>query len=212
MRGGMLTAAVTLLCAQGAHGAGVVVDHKPVDCVVAGKFARMNACFSPAGSVARARLYFKTEASAVWYYVEMKSEVPCWAGVLPKAKKELASQRLRYYIQVFDRSMAEGRSEEHSPLIVENEGACGTDKLLAPLSAAGPASVFPALPAGFAAGAGSTPLILGGVAAAGAATGGVVLATKDEKPTAVPTPVPTPLPTPIPIPTPGPTPPPCPSR
>lgn len=188
---------------------GVEVDHKPVDCIVAGKYSRLNACFTPAGSVGRARLYFKIHASATWYYVDMQSEAPCYAGVLPKAKKSLVPQKLQYYIQVFDKSMAEGRSMEYAPTIVASEGECGSDKILAPLSGVGPAAVFPALPAGFVAGAGATPLVIGGVAAAGAVGTGVALATKGGDPATAPTPVPTPTPTPIPIPTPTPPPPPA---
>ena len=38
---------------------GVVIDHKAVGCIVAGKFPKMNACFSPNSAVARARVYFR---------------------------------------------------------------------------------------------------------------------------------------------------------
>ncbi len=43
-----------------ARAQGVSVDHKPVDCIVAGQYSKLDACFTPAPNVARARLYFKT--------------------------------------------------------------------------------------------------------------------------------------------------------
>ena len=69
----LFLASPTLVAAQG-----VEIDHKAVGCIVAGKFPRMNACFTPAASLARARVYFRPEGTPSWYYVDMKSDAPCW--------------------------------------------------------------------------------------------------------------------------------------
>ena len=185
----------------------IAVDHKPVDCIVAGKYARLNACFTPVANVAKARLYFKVASSATWYYVDMKTETPCWAGALPKPKKSLIHQKLQYYVQVFDRAMAEGRSQEYGPTIVGSASECDKDKLVAPLSATGPAAIFPAAPAGFVTGLGATPFVLGGLGVAAAGGTAVVLTKDDPKTTPPPVPIPTPTTTPTPTP---PTPPPTP--
>ncbi len=112
----------------------------------------------------------------------MKSDSPCWSGSLPKPKKSLIDQKLQYYVQVFDKSTAEGRSQEYGPTIVGSESECGSDKVLAPLSSAGPAAIFPATPAGFAVGLGATPFVLGGLGVAAAGGTALVVAKDDSDP------------------------------
>jgi hypothetical protein len=92
---------------------GVAIDHQTVGCVVAGKYPRLNACFAPRASLARARVYFRVaDAPTDWYYVEMASDAPCHAGILPRPKKELIGRRIQYYVDAFDRSFAESRTPE----------------------------------------------------------------------------------------------------
>ena len=56
---------------------GVAIDHKPVKCIVAEKYPRLNACFAPSSRLARARVYFRVaDGPPDWYYVEMKSDAP----------------------------------------------------------------------------------------------------------------------------------------
>ncbi len=171
----LLAAVVPVLPAE----AQVEIDHKAVGCIVAGKFPKMNACFTPAASLAQARVYFRPEGTPSWYYVDMKSDTPCWAGVLPKPSKKLLQKKIEYYVEAQDKSFTSGRTAEYAPLVVASERECKKDVPVAPISATGPAAVFPAIPAGFAAssaaiGAGTVAL---GVAGVGAATAGVVAAT-----------------------------------
>ena len=52
---------------------------------MAGKYARLNACFLPAGEVVKPRVYFRLKdpkAGAASYYVEMKSDMPSSASKL----------------------------------------------------------------------------------------------------------------------------------
>ena len=51
---------------------GLEIDHKAVGCIVVGKYPKMNACFTPAASLARSRVYFRPEGNPSWYYVDMK--------------------------------------------------------------------------------------------------------------------------------------------
>ncbi len=155
----------------------VAIDHKSVGCIVAGKFPKMNACFVPNSDVARARIYFRAEGGASWYYVEMKSDAPCMSGILPKPRKELIDKHINYYVHVTDKSFTEARTEEYDPIVVDSEGKC-RDKLVATALPKAAVQVFPSLPAGFAAGGiGTAAAVGGGVAVAGAA-GGVYAATK----------------------------------
>src|SRR5262249_58019263 len=83
-----------------------------VDCIVAGQFPRMDACFTPQEDVARARVYFRAKGGIHWYFVEMRAEGACYAGVLPKPK--LSAARVDYYIDVLNRGFTEGRTAEHA--------------------------------------------------------------------------------------------------
>jgi hypothetical protein len=196
---------------------GVSIDHAGVGCVVAGKFPRFDARLDPAGDVARARLNFRPEGGAHWYYVEMKPEAGVFHGVLPKPQKSL--HRFSYYIDVTDKAFHASRTAEFTPEVASGPAACGTRKILAAsLSRAnvllyGPEGAVgaPSVPVGFAAdgvvtaggagaavvgagaaaagGIGATALVLGGAAAAGAAVA-VVAASKGDgtPPTTLPPP------------------------
>src|SRR5678815_3164978 len=72
--------AVAFLAPAAARAQGVTIDHQEIGCIVAGKYPKMKACFSPTSSVKKARVYFRPEALTQWYYVEMASDAPCHAG------------------------------------------------------------------------------------------------------------------------------------
>jgi hypothetical protein len=155
---------------------GITIDHKEIECIVAGKFPKMNACFNPGPNVARARVYFRPEGVPSWYYVEMKSDTPCLAGVLPRPRKELVGTKVDYYVQVTDKSFAEARTAEYHPLVVNGEGECKDKPVAAYLSKAS-VQVFPGMPAGFAAGGIGTAAVVGiGAGVAGIAGGAVAIA------------------------------------
>ena len=93
MRRGAALSLVVFVCNAGAaHTEGVVIDHKAVGCIVVGKYPKMNACFTPAADLARSRVYFRPEGVASWYYVDMKSEQPCFTGTLPRPGKKLVGK------------------------------------------------------------------------------------------------------------------------
>jgi hypothetical protein len=178
-----VAAVVALACvpAVALAQAGIAIDHKAVDCIVAGKFPRMNSCFAPTGDVARARVYFRPEGVESWYYVDMKSDAPCLAGVLPRPRKELVGKHIDYYVQVTDKSFNEARTTEYNPLVVNNEDEC-KDKPVAPYLSKASVQVFPGMPAGFAAGGAATLPIVGGVVLAGGAVAGVAAASGGDNP------------------------------
>jgi hypothetical protein len=152
---------------------GLNIDHKPVGCIVAEKYPKMNACFSPASQVARARVYFRAEDGPPnWYYVEMKSEAPCHAGILPKPKKALIGKKVLYYVNAFDQKFAENRTVDNAALVVGSESECKKDVPVAPFVTSASVAVFPAVPAGFATGGIGTAAVVGAVAGGAAVVGG----------------------------------------
>ena len=153
---------------------GVAIDHKPVQCIVAGKYPKMNACFSPASILSRSRVFFRVEGAPKWYYVEMASDAPCFTGILPKPKKDLVQKKIEYYVQATDKAFEEGQTETFLPIVVANESEC-QDLPVAPFVTNASVAVFPSLPAGFAGGAAlSATTVAAGVVGAGAAAAGAV--------------------------------------
>src|SRR5258708_36460521 len=133
----------------------------------------MTACFSPASQMARARVYFRAEDGPPnWYYVEMKSEAPCHAGILPKPKKELIGKKVLYYVNAFDQKFAENRTVDNAALVVKSESECKKDVPVAPFVTSASVAVFPAGPAGFAPGGGGRATGAGGGGGAGGWGGG----------------------------------------
>ena len=149
---------------------GLVIEHDEIGCVVAEKHPRVVACFMPRSQLARARVYFRAGGTEPWYFVEMKSDAPCFSGILPKPKRTIPS--VEYYVAATDRQLADSQTREFAPEVVPDEASCRKG-LLAPFvdkasvvvgSAAGAA-----LPAGFLAGAGVSTAAVVGVVGAGAA-------------------------------------------
>ena len=158
-------------------GQGIAIDHKPVACLVAGKYPRLNACLSPASQVSRARVYFRPEDAVGWYYVIMKPEAPCYAGVLPKPTRKLVGKRFLYYLDTADRQFNENRTPDTAVEIVADPSGCQKGMPVAPTVTNASVTVFPGMPAGMVAGGLSTGAAVGiGVAGAAALGGGIAIA------------------------------------
>jgi len=133
-------------------------------------------CFTPASSLARARVYFRPEGVPSWYYVDMKSDQPCYAGILPRPGKKLVGKKIEYYVEAQDRNFNAGRTAEYAPIVVSSAQECKKEVPVAPFVNNATVAVFPSVPAGFvgAGGLGAGAII--GVAAAGAAAAGTAVA------------------------------------
>jgi hypothetical protein len=179
-RGNVLATAVAFLVPALASAQGVEIDHKAVGCIVVGKFPKMNACLTPAANVARARVYFRPEGTPSWYYVDMKSDQPCFSGVLPKPGKKLVGKKIEYYVETQDKTFNAARTAEYGPIVVNSAQECKKQVPVAPFVNNATVAVFPAVPAGFVGGGLGTAAVVG-VAAAGAAAAGTaaVVATND---------------------------------
>jgi hypothetical protein len=163
-------------------GGGVAIDHKEIGCIVAEKFPKLSACFSPSANVARARVYFRAEGGTSWYYVDMKADAPCMSGILPKPRKEMIDKHVDYYVHATDKAFTEARTLEYNPVVVASEGACKDKPIAGALSKAS-VSVFPSVPAGFAAGGRGAGVVVGGGLVAAGAAGGIYAATKSNNDT-----------------------------
>jgi hypothetical protein len=171
---------------------GVAIDHNAVGCIVAGHYPKMNACFAPSANVARGRVYFRAEGTPNWYFVDMKSDASCFAGILPKPKKTI--KKMNYYVEATDKNFAEARTAEYAPIVVEREGEC-KDTPVAPFLnnatvTVGAVGAAPAVPVGFVVGGGlSAGVITAGVVGLGLAATGTAVALSDggtDTPTTVP--------------------------
>ena len=159
-----------------AHAQALQIDHKAVGCIVVGKYPKMSSCFTPASGLARARVYFRPEGVSSWYYVDMKSDQPCHAGILPRPGKKLVGKKIEYYVEAQDRRFNAGRTAEYSPIVVRSAEECKKEAPAAPFLNSATVAVFPSLPAGFVAGGGIATGAILGVAAAGAAVAGTAVA------------------------------------
>src|SRR5690242_2668457 len=111
-RGAALTLVLISAGAASAYAEAVAIDHKAVGCIVVGKYPKMNACFSPAASLARSRVYFRPEGVSSWYYVDMKSDQPCFTGTLPKPGKKLVGKKIEYYVEAQNKAFEPARTAE----------------------------------------------------------------------------------------------------
>jgi hypothetical protein len=182
MRRILVGATLAALTPAMAHSQGVEIDHKAVGCIVVGKFPKMNACFAPVARLARSRVYFRPEGTSRWYYVDMKSDQPCFTGILPKPGKKLVGKKVEYYVEAQDKTFNPARTAEFQPIVVRSAQECKKDIPVAPFVNNATVAVFPSVPAGFAAGGAVGTAAVVGVVGAGAAVAGTaaVIASNDE--------------------------------
>jgi PKD repeat protein len=182
----VFAAALRLLAPADVRAQEVVIAHDEIKCIVAGKFPKFDACFTPVSQVGKARVYFRPETVSSWFYVDMTAAEACHAGVLPKPNKKLVDKKIFYYVDAQGAGTA--RTQEYAPVVVEREEDC-KELPPAPVAATGPPAVYPSLPAGFGGAGVSGAVIAAGVAGIVATGGGAVLP-GDDTPTSAPPTVP----------------------
>jgi uncharacterized repeat protein (TIGR02543 family) len=180
-----VAAAALVALSVAARAEGPAIDHSEIKCLVAGKYRKMPAKFSPV-EVAQPRVYFRPEGVPSWYYVEMKPEDPLGhVGVLPKPTKKLVKKHIEYYVEAASKDFDTGRTPEYAPVVVAKDSECDRELVPPIYSKNPPTAVFPSLPQGFAlgggAGIGTAAAVVGGGAAA---AGAVILATRGDDPPA----------------------------
>src|SRR5438552_5131361 len=184
-RGRLVGLVLAALTPAIAYSQGLEIDHKAVGCIVVGKYPKMNACFSPAASLARSRVYFRPEGNPSWYYVDMKSDQPCFAGTLPRPGKKLIGKKIEYYVEAQNKAFEPARTAEFDPIVVKSAQECKKNVPVAPFLNNATVAVFPAVPAGFVGGGIGTAAVVGIVGAGAAAAGtAAVVATSNNHDTA----------------------------
>ena len=143
--------AISCVLACAAADDDLTIEHNGLSCVVAEKFVRLEANFTPS-SVGRARAYFRAEGTPSWYYVEMKAEAGAFYGTLPKPKKTV--KKIDYYIEAVAAGFREARTSEFDPDVVADAGACSKKGAFAILGEGTSIAVkappgAPAIPPGF---------------------------------------------------------------
>jgi hypothetical protein len=121
MRFVLATAGLALVAPQEPAVPNVLIDHKPVDCVLAGQPPVLNACFTPPEEIVRARVYYRL-GEAGWQFVPLVPEGSCFGAVLPRpARTDVA---LRYYLEAVDLASQSTKSSEYRALVVQDQNAC----------------------------------------------------------------------------------------
>jgi len=139
---------LTTLAPTIARSQGLEIDHKAVGCIVVGKYPKMNACFTPAASLAQSRVYFRPEGTPSWYYVNMKSDQPCLSGTLPKPSKKLVGKKVEYYLEAQNKAFVPSRTAEYAPIVVRSAQECKKDVPVAPFLNNASVAVFPSVQIG----------------------------------------------------------------
>jgi hypothetical protein len=190
-RGLGLSLALIASSAAAVHSQGVAIDHKAVGCIVVGKYPKMNACFTPAADLARSRVYFRPEGVASWYYVDMKTDQPCFTGTLPKPGKKLVGKKIEYYVEAQNKTFEPARTAEYAPIVVRSAQECKKNVPVAPFVNNATVAVFPSVPAGFVGGGIGTAAVVGivGAGAAAAGTAAVVASNNNDTTTTTTAPV-----------------------
>jgi hypothetical protein len=104
-----------------------VINHDPVGCFIAGEFPLLDAGIDPAGTVARARVYFKSNLGNAYYYIEMTQTEGRFFGKLPRPQMEASP--ITYYIQATSTEFGESQTPEIEALVVKEAKDCPADSL-----------------------------------------------------------------------------------
>jgi hypothetical protein len=146
-----------------ARSEGVAIEHTAVECVVAGRYPAFSACFSPAQSLVRARIYYRL-GQRPWQFVALVPEGACFSAVLPRPARNDGA--LRYYLEAVDSRTHATRSPEHQARVIADSRNCDGGVVAAVSEGLNSAAASRRL--------GTLPIVVIG---AGVASAGVALAT-----------------------------------
>lgn len=128
------TAKVETTAAPSAPGqTALEIDHKPVGCIVAEQYPKLDACLEPESNVGRAYVHFRALENGPWYSVELKRDGDCYSTLLPKPKR--TTHEIQYFVDVIDRGMTERQRPDDAPdgayraRVVAREGDCNLGKV-----------------------------------------------------------------------------------
>jgi hypothetical protein len=177
---------ILLVAAPSAGAADFVVDHTPVACMLAGKYAEIDARLPPGTATKSVRVYFRAANASYWSSVEMKAAGDVLRAALPKPPSD--SREVYYYLEARDFSLGATRSTEYLAEVVAHPDLCADRARLAKaLDSASPVvEKGPAVALVHAQGSGSSAkwIVLGALGAGAAA--GIATRAGHPAPLAVP--------------------------
>jgi hypothetical protein len=196
-----LVLGVTALVTASAHAqTSPTIDHEAESCWLANEFPQLAAGIQPGAEVETAKVYFRSDKFADFYFVEMKMvAVADFLAVLPKPGPE--TERVIYYVEAVDSSFSNARTAEFDPAVSDPckrrpAAVIGSNpEIVVGATKAGVAAIPPGFQAtgivGFITAAGVTSGVGGGVGlgttavvagVGAAAAGGIVVASGGEPP------------------------------
>jgi hypothetical protein len=104
---------------------GMEIQHNPIPCVAADRFARVAAKASPAARTAELR--FRSDPDGPWYAVAMKPENGEWSAVLPRPMAPLT--RFEYTIAMTGEGREASETPAHAVSVAADPSACSAADL-----------------------------------------------------------------------------------
>ncbi|MET0554634.1 MAG: hypothetical protein ABW221_16450 [Vicinamibacteria bacterium] len=114
-------AAGALAATAAPQGASFGVEHTPPSCFLADEVPRVVACLQPRSARAAVRVLFRAD-DGPFYAAPLRSDVPCYAGVLPRPSA--AAARVTYVFEATAGGVT-ARSREHEVPVAAGAGTCG---------------------------------------------------------------------------------------
>lgn len=125
------------------------IGHTPVECVLSGRYPRIEADLAPPSRVVSAKVFFRTDKSG-WYAVGLRPAEDGYWAVLPRPS---SARSFEYYLEATSDAADVVRTSEHVTRVVSGREPCGDSAfvtLASGLLVEPPPSRKPALvPAGF---------------------------------------------------------------
>ena len=101
---------------------GLHIEHTPPACLLAEKPSRIVACLVPRLPQASLRALFRAEGGTAWYSIPLRSDTPCYSGLLPRPHR--ATARVVYFIEAQRRGGERARTLEQEVAVVADPTAC----------------------------------------------------------------------------------------
>ena len=117
-----LAAGLVALGAVQAGTPGLHLEHTPPACLLALQPSRLVACLVPRLQRASLRAFFRAEGGTAWYSVPLRSDAPCYSGLLPRPNRTTA--RVVYFIEAEVAGGEKARTGEQAVAVVANPTAC----------------------------------------------------------------------------------------
>jgi polysaccharide export outer membrane protein len=130
-----MIAASNAVLALAAAAGGFQLSHEPIACMVKDRHPLVEASIEPAKDVARARVYFRSEAGVDFYYVPMTLVQGRFQARLPKPRDKARS--VVYYVQVAGNDGIVQQTAEISAEVVKKRDACAEGAIVAPEGSGG---------------------------------------------------------------------------